>query len=392
MIDIKNNEDCCGCNACVQRCPKDCISMHEDHEGFLYPVVDKNNCINCDLCRKVCPIINQEEPRHPLKVYAAKNKNEQIRKESSSGGVFTLLAEQILKDRGVVFGAKFNDKWEVIHDYTETLDGLTAFRGSKYVQSCIGETYKQTEEFLKQGRKVLFSGTPCQIAGLNMFLRKKYDNLFTVDLICHGVPSPKVFRLYLEEIIKIKTKKTTPVITHINFRDKTVGWKKYGFAILGSNLKGEMNKNSILLSETLDKNIFMRGFLRDLYLRPSCHACPSKSLKSGSDITIADYWGIGNYYPEFDDDKGISLIIVNTVKGSLIFNKSSLDCYETNLETAIRFNSSFTNSVIMPKERSDFFCELNRKKSIIRLIKYYTNQNVWQKAKIKFYKLVSKQQ
>ncbi|MCS2450406.1 Coenzyme F420 hydrogenase/dehydrogenase, beta subunit C-terminal domain [Bacteroides thetaiotaomicron] len=179
--------------------------MHEDEEGFLYPLIDMSFCIECGLCENVCPVINQSEVCSPLKVYAAKNPNEQIRLSSSSGGIFTMLAEQILKENGIVFGARFDEKWEVEHDYADTLDGIAAFRGSKYVQSRIGDSYQRVEDFLRKGRKVLFSGTPCQVAGLKRFLHnKEYDNLLTVDVICHGVPSPLIWRKYLEETIRPK--------------------------------------------------------------------------------------------------------------------------------------------------------------------------------------------
>ena len=179
MIEIKEKKNCCGCNSCVQRCPLHCISMQEDKEGFLYPMVNKTICTDCGLCEKVCPIINQDEPHIPTKFYAVKNKNEQIRTKSSSGGVFTLLAEQVITEGGVVFGARFNDKWDVIHDYTETIEGIDKFRGSKYLQSLIGDNYKNAEQFLNQGRNVIFTGTPCQISGLKHFLRKEYENLLT---------------------------------------------------------------------------------------------------------------------------------------------------------------------------------------------------------------------
>ena len=238
MIHIEEKSKCCGCNACVQRCPKHCIAMREDEEGFLYPIIDESSCINCGLCEKVCPVLNQGEERKPLKVYAAKNRNEEIRMQSSSGGIFTLLAEQIIQEGGVVFGARFDENWDVIHDYTETIDGLASFRGSKYVQSRVGETYKQAESFLKQGRKVMFAGTPCQISGLKLFLCKDYENLLTVDFICHGVPSPGVWRKYLEELIARQgggknsvLSHPNELITHIEFRNKRLGWKKYSFAL-----------------------------------------------------------------------------------------------------------------------------------------------------------------
>lgn len=198
MINIKEKHNCCGCSACVQVCPKQCISMSADNEGFLYPQIDTAICIDCGLCEKVCPVINQNEPREPLAVYAANNNNEDIRLKSSSGGIFTLLAEQIISEGGVVFGARFNENWEVVHDYTEAIEGLEPFRGSKYVQSIIGDNFIKAKQFLTDGRKVLFSGTPCQIAGLKKFLRKEYENLLTVEVVCHGVPSPMVWRDYLD--------------------------------------------------------------------------------------------------------------------------------------------------------------------------------------------------
>ncbi len=200
MINIIDKQDCCGCWACVQVCPRQCISMHEDEEGFLYPKVDVSACMACGLCDKVCPEINQSKPKRPQNVYAAINPDNAIREQSSSGGIFTMLAERTIESGGVVFGARFDEKWDVVHDYTETVDGLAAFRGSKYVQSRIGECYRQAGQFLKAGREVMFSGTPCQIAGLKKYLQREYDNLLAVDVVCHGVPSPKVRRVYLKDI------------------------------------------------------------------------------------------------------------------------------------------------------------------------------------------------
>lgn len=311
MIDIKNKQDCCGCSACAQRCPKQCISMIEDEEGFLYPKVDTANCIDCHLCEKVCPIINQDEPRTPQNVYAAKNPNETIRMNSSSGGIFTILAEQIINSEGVVFGACWDDEWNIKHDYAECIDDLVKFRSSKYLQSVIGDTYIKTEQFLKAGRKVMFTGTPCQIAGLKHFLRKEYDNLLAVEVICHSVPSPGVWQQYLTEKLQtIGWNKSD--IRHISFRSKATGWKGYSFMI--------ENKDGNVFSELGSKNAFMRGFLANLYTRPSCQKCPAKQLKSGSDITLGDFWGINSLMPEIDDDKGISVVIVNTEKGRKVIH------------------------------------------------------------------------
>lgn len=199
MIKIIDKISCCGCSACQNACPQSCIDMNEDNEGFLYPTVNIQKCIDCHLCEKVCPILNTKENRTPLKVLAVKNKNKNIVGKSSSGGVFFHLAQQVINDGGVVFGACFNKEWEVIHSYTESIEGVSRFMTSKYVQSRVGESYKKVKAFLISGRKVLFTGTPCQVAGLYEYLRKPYSNLITMDFLCHGVPSPKVWRLYLQE-------------------------------------------------------------------------------------------------------------------------------------------------------------------------------------------------
>lgn len=386
MIKLIEKKDCCGCYACLQSCPVKCIAMQEDNEGFLYPIIDKTICIDCGLCEKVCPVINQRSPQKPLKIYAAINKNQQIRNESSSGGIFTLLAEQIIEEGGVVFGARFNEKWEVIHDYTENKGGLNAFRGSKYSQSRIGETFQQTEKFLKEGRKVLFTGTPCQIAGLNKYLKIKYEKLLTMDLVCHGTPSPKVFGLYLDEI-KYKTMPLS-VISSINFRDKNTGWKKFSLSIRFTNPANEVKNSSILFSETLDKNIFLRGFLKDLYLRPSCHDCPSKSFKAGSDITIADYWGIAAYYPELDDDKGTSLLFVNTPAGNNCLKNMEGIVAETTYEQAVAGNPAIEKSVMKHKNREAFFLKINDG-NLTQTIDRFTSSSFKEKTKEYFFNLLA---
>lgn len=245
MIKIQNKQDCCGCAACVQRCPKHCISMKEDSEGFLYPAVDESMCIDCGLCEKVCPIINHPEKLPVKEVLAVKNRNEVERMASSSGGVFIALAKTTIEKGGVVFGAVFDENWEVMHTYAETLDEVKPMMGSKYLQSRIGNSFRNAEKFLKEGREVLFTGTPCQVTGLHNYLRKDYPNLLSVDFLCHGVPSPGVWRKYLDEEFHFSARraagkntvlssslKSVPVITGIEFRDKTLnGWKKYSFVV-----------------------------------------------------------------------------------------------------------------------------------------------------------------
>lgn len=339
MIRILEKKDCCGCSACQQICPKTCIRMEPDEEGFLYPNVDETICIDCGLCEKVCPVINQCRKRVPSKAFAVWNCNEITRLNSSSGGVFSAIAIQILKDGGVVFGAKFNDRWEVVHDYIEKIEDLYLLQGSKYVQSVIGNTYSIAEIFLKRGRKVLFTGTSCQIAGLKRFLRTDYDNLLTIDVICHGVPSPMIWYRYLDYIIsneKLSGVSSVEDISNISFRSKLTGWKNYSFQIRGNH--GE------LLSECFYDNLFMQGFLCNLYLRPSCHSCPAKSGKSGSDVTLGDYWGVSNHHPELDDDKGISAVLdYNDVLYRLI-PLQECNHVETKYEYIVRANSNVENS------------------------------------------------
>ena len=379
MIKITSKKHCCGCYSCVQRCPKQCIAMREDEEGFLYPKVDESVCIDCGLCEKVCPVINQDAGQEPLEVLAAKNPNEEIRKESSSGGIFTMLAESVIDGGGVVYGVCFDERWEVVHQSAETKVDIAKFRGSKYVQSKVQNTYKEAEIQLKAGRKVLYSGTPCQIAGLKRFLRKDYDNLLTVDFICHGVPSPGVFRTYLRDELKRMTARQgggrntvllpcIPLVTEsdgfdckglkiksISFRDKRNGWKKFGFALALSESSDE-GENSVLLSYSpLNKNLFLRGFLRDLYLRPSCYACPTKHLKSGSDITLGDWWGIGSLKPEIDDDRGVSAVTINTEKGQTALHNLKAELHEMPYEALMTYNPALVKSPAVPNNRGAFF-------------------------------------
>ena len=373
MISILSKSKCCGCYGCTNVCPKQCIDMKIDNEGFWYPEVDKDKCIDCSLCEKVCPAINtQSKEEFKTIAYACKNRNENVRVSSSSGGVFTSLCEYIINNDGVVFGAAFNNNFEVEHMEATTLEECEKFRGSKYVQSKIGETYKNAKKYLDEGRIVLFSGTQCQIKGLNLFLRKKYDNLIAVDIICHGVPSPLVFDIHKENLKKSYCSK----ITNIGFRDKSKGWKKFSYITNFDN--GEK------YSKLLNEDIYMIGFLKDLYLRSSCYNCEAKNFKSNSDISLADYWGVQNKHPEFDDDKGVSLILVNSEKGKSIFNKISnnLEVITTELDYAISHNPCIVRPVKYNDKREKFFKKLNNN-NLEQLIDKYTKVTLFQKIKNK---------
>ena len=364
MIEIAHKKDCCGCHACMSVCAHGAITMQRDAEGFLYPMVDKSSCTDCGLCEQVCPVIHQDSPSQPLKVYASRSKDEEIRRQSSSGGIFTLLAEAVIHDGGVVFGAKFDEEWNVVHASTDSLGGLVVFRGSKYVQSVIGDTYKEAKAFLQQGRKVLFTGTPCQIVGLKKYLRKDYDNLLTVDVVCHGVPSPLVWQKYLSdtrEELRVKHGVTgnvapSPLITDISFRDKTNGWTKYNFRLRYSS--SAVKENGLL--QSFSENVFMNCFLSYLSLRPSCHSCPSKEGKSGSDISIADFWGIEKYNAKFADDKGSSAVLVHTAKGQDLFAKIDAVKEEQAFEQFKREVTTYYRSVEAHPKRSEFFERLDK--------------------------------
>lgn len=293
MIKVNKNT-CCGCSACAQKCPKGCISMSPDpFDGFLYPSVNTRSCVDCGLCERVCPVEIQRRPSNAVEALAVQNENGDVLSKSSSGGAFSLLAEKIIADGGVVFGARFDKEWQVIVDYTESLEGLASYRGSKYVQASAGTSYTDARRFLEAGRPVLFSGTPCQIAGLKSYLGREYDNLLTIDVICHGVPSPMVWAEYLKE---------QGTIDQISFRDKSTGWKNYS-VFVGNTY------------ESYQKNNYMNAFLSNIDLRFSCSSCGFKGGKSGSDITIGDFWGIDKIKPEIDNDKGLCCIIINTEKG-----------------------------------------------------------------------------
>lgn len=348
MIKITNKNLCCGCSACVQICPKHCIRMNDDKEGFLYPEVEESSCVNCGLCEKVCPFVNQTDEARPLEVYAVKHPDDAVRMNSSSGGVFTLLAEQVIDEGGVVFGARFNDEWDVIHDYAETKDGLMSFRGSKYVQSNVADSYKQVEAFLKADRKVMFVGTPCQVAGLKKYLRLEYEKLLTVDFICHGVPSPKVWKRYLQEKVAFKGI-DDPIVTAISFRNKSTGWKKYSLSLNVSD-----GKNHHVYSSVFTDNEYMRAFLSDLSIRPSCYNCPAKSGKSGSDVTIGDFWGIEKILPELDDDKGLSIVLLNNNYREYVTEQLS-GVRKVDFQESIQGNKSYGFSVKRPINRDYFF-------------------------------------
>ena len=362
MIEIKEKKDCCGCNACYNICPKNAIEMKDDEKGFRYPVIDKKKCIQCDLCNKVCPIISNKKTENNPIAYACYCKDEKIRINSSSGGMFTLIASQIINQGGLVYGASFDEKFNIKHIKVDKIEDLQKLRGSKYVQSDIGNTYKEVKKYLDENRKVLFTGTPCQIEGLKCYLQKDYENLYLQDIICHGVPSPKVWNKY-KQYRKNKDKEEP---NKINFRNKKDGWSKY---YLLFDYKNNQYKN------TSAKDLYMKTFLQNLSLRDSCYNCKFKKYNRLSDITLADFWGIDNIMPEMNDNKGTSLLIINSEKGQILFDKIKKDAKykETNLKEAIKYNPSMIESVKDNPNREKFFNDLDNT-DFEKLAKKYLNK------------------
>lgn len=335
--------NCCGCGACVQICPKHCIQMEQDDEGFMYPSINETLCINCNLCDKVCPINFNEYSKvyKPIKAFAFQHKDYDILKKSSSGGAFSSIALEILKLHGIVFGAAFNKKWMVEHVSIINSDELKYLQGSKYVQSDIKSTYKEAEKQLKEGKVVLYSGTPCQIEGLYSFLRKEYINLYTINLSCHGVPSPKIWKNYLDENTNGIDK-----VEKIEFRNKRNSWRKYRIVI-----KSNKTINNIHYDDP-----YFLGFLYNIYLRPSCYNCIYKKNMFKADFTLADCWHIDKK-ALFDINKGVSLVLVNTNKGFELIKKiipfSIIN--EVSIEDALNSNNGLKQYTDKPLIRDKFF-------------------------------------
>lgn len=306
-MNICDFEKCTGCAACINSCKHLSITMTENEQGFLYPVVDESKCIKCNLCKQVCPVNNPTIQNNHLHVFAALVKNDAERARSTSGGIFACLAKRVIKAGGYVYGAILDKDLVVRHTEAHSIEELEQQRNSKYVQSEIGNTFQLAKKRLITGKQVLFSGTPCQIAGLRNYLKKDYPNLLAVDILCHGVPSPEMFRKYKknEETIASST------MSNIQFRTKRIGWKE------NVTIREFANGKTADWADT-----FVPGFLSDYFLRESCYSCIYATDERQGDISLGDYWGYQESAPDFieDDDKGISLVIINTEKGQYAFN------------------------------------------------------------------------
>ena len=310
---FETKENCCACGACLNICPKKAISMREDEHGFLYPEINKDTCIRCGMCKKVCAFQNNEILNSPIKCFAAVSADRAQAEKSASGGIFAAIATKTLERGGTVFGAAFDDSRRVHHISVDKQSRLCALQGSKYTQSDTETTYSEVKELLKCGKDVLYSGTPCQIAGLQGFLGKDYENLITVDIVCHGVPNNKM----LLDYIAMLEEKHGGSLTSFTFRDKSIGW--------GINGSAKIGKKKITLWASASSYLYY--FTRGWIYRENCYKCKYASSHRPADLTLGDFWGIEKQHPDYigkhgwDESKGISLIIANTEKGVLLLEK-----------------------------------------------------------------------
>jgi len=361
-MGLPNHDRCTGCGSCAAVCPKSCIKMIADDAGFLYPTVEQNQCVDCKKCEKACAVLQPPKVGESVQIYAAKNMDSKIRQESSSGGVFTALAETVIRQGGAVCAVVYNENFAVEHKIAFTLEEIASMRGAKYVQSHAGHLFQQIKELLVAGKPVLFVGTPCQCAGLRAYLGQDHEKLLLVDMICHGVPAPSVWNAYLARRTALDADGSD--IASINLRDKSTGWSKYAYSV-----KFQYT-NKKVYSVQQGQDPYMRGFVGDLYLRPSCSQCSFKGVNRCSDFTLADCWGIWDSHPDFDDNKGTSLVLLQSPKGQAIWDGISdqFHCVTVTAEDVIQCNPSAVNSAIPHILREKFFARLSAGEPVDELI------------------------
>ena len=370
VITKLDSKKCTGCSACKSACPVNAIKMVQNNEGFYYPKIDFTKCIKCNRCSKICPVMNKQKNAIIGKTYACYNKNYDEKSKSSSGGIFILLAKYILRKQGVVYGAAFNKDFHVHHIKVDNAKNIQKLMGSKYVQSSMDDIYDDVKIQLSNDKLVLFSGTPCQIEGLISFLGKRYNNLYTIDIVCHGVPSPLVWEKYIE--YRRNVDKEKPI--KISFRNKDTSWKLF-------NIKFTYKKR-VPYSSPSYKDPYMKLFLDNISLRKSCYNCAFKDKYKKSDITLGDLWGV-DYFEEidFEDKNGVSLLIVNTEKGKELLKAidKNIISSEININRASEYNSAIIESVIENKKRDSFFKDLSILSTSRLLQKYAKEENFFKK-------------
>lgn len=374
MIDL-NEIECTGCTACQSICPKGAIRMEANQEGFKYPIIDAEKCIQCGLCVKVCKGRRDCASKDGvLNAYGAKAKNDAERKKSQSGGAFWVFAQDVICNGGIVYGVRMDDDHTAKHARAATMEELAVFRGSKYVQSDLGHIFESVKKDLEEKRNVLFSGTPCQIAGLNAFLQKQYANLLTIDLICHGVPSPKVWKDYIDYQ---KQKHQCQSLNEAAFRDKNLPW-------------GTHRERLVFDGEPCSYDIYASLFYRHVMLRESCFKCDFTNLNRVSDITIGDFWGIEDVDQSFKDDYGISAILIHSQKGQALFEtvKDQFHYFSCNVEDIAKKNPPLSRPPKCPRDRARFWSDYNR--GIHYVINKYSSVSLQYKLKKTAYRILKK--
>jgi ferredoxin len=352
VIAIADKTQCCGCAACASACPADCIEMKADEEGFLYPVADVGRCTSCDLCEKVCPVLQNEPERERLQnAYLVQHKDAEVLLRSTSGGAFTAIAEHVLDCGGVVFGAAFDGSLRVRHVSVDTRQDLRRLRNSKYVQSDIGDAFRAAFELLEQGRTVCFSGTPCQIEGLQHYVRKDYPNLLKVDVVCHAVPSPLVFQRYLAW--QAARADDGIAIGDVVFRDKT----RFGYEYSSMCIYSDSDAMNRVYAQGVESDPYLRAFFSNICDRPSCYQCSFKKRYRESDLTLWDCFDVGRLGPELDNNGGVTRVLVHSERGEaamqLVADRAR--CIRIDPETAVAGVREMFHSVPMNEHRAEFF-------------------------------------
>ena len=368
-MDKVSVQECAICGACINACPVDAISLDKVHLDFRYPQINEDICIHCNQCEKACPILgNKGKPDEGYPVaFAAKSENDPMRMRSSSGGIFYELADRMLRDGGYVCGAVFDDKFHVKHILSNAKEDILRMMGSKYAQSDVGRCYREIKDVLEKGCKVLFSGCPCQVAGLRTFLGKEYPNLLLVELICHGIPSDHMLQTY----IHMQEKKYGAKLKRMEFRNKANGWHN-------SAVRMEFGNHRIY-SIPYTADAYSIGFLRNITLKSSCYDCRFRNFTAGSDIILGDFWGAEVELPE-DDNKGISAILVNSGKGMDIIDRCNLALTPANVETVIKYNKNLLCSAAPSPQRSSFYASADTN-GLEKTIRRYLEESTIQKLK-----------
>lgn len=372
MIDKISIQDCALCGACINACPVDAITLSKPYLDFCYPDIDVNRCIHCNECEKACPILGEKskpEDGFPI-AFAARSKDDSVRMRSSSGGIFYELASYILAEGGYICGAVFDEDFHVRHIVSNTQKDLRRMMGSKYAQSDVGYCYREIREKLDAGERVLFSGCPCQVAGLRSYLGKPYQGLLLVELICHGIPGDRMLQTY----IGMREKQYGAKLKQLAFRNKAKGWHN-------SSVRMEF-ENGKTYQEAMTQDTYMQGYFRCITLRESCFSCRFRNYASGGDLIIGDFWGAEIEAPDIDDNKGISAVIVASKKGNAFLKSIPLPCYPVEIETILRYNQGLVSSFRVGAQRPEFY-EYAAKYSLEKAIAIFLQEKLLQKIKRK---------